>query len=534
MNQDEIQSEYERYIEESLTNPAQALHEIERINCEESLIGFIKIAWKQLHPATPFVGGWAVETLCRHLEAVTAGQIDKLLVNIPPGCTKSMCVNVFWPLWEWGPKGRPHEQYISAGYNGDLPTRDLGHAREIQRSEWYQSHWPIQNRKDQDGKENYRNEHTGWRKATGVGGGLTGWRGTRFIADDPHSTKTAESDIERATCRNWWGETVPTRFGDQNRPVYVVIMQRLHTEDLSGMIIEDLALKQKWTHLVLPMECEMKFRSWTPVANDTKPQRMRRIKEDGEPLPYFVPGDESDPLMYLQDPRTEEGQLLWPERFNANSVFELKASFRASGGSYAEACQLQQRPIPRAGGMFNREELVYVDTLPQDMVRVRGWDLAATKEGSGAWSVGLLMGMSRGRVYIIDVVRGRWGPAEVEERIKSCAKMDGVSVIQDIPQDPGQAGKSQKAAFARLLVGYDFVFSTESGSKEDRARPLAAQCEAGNLHILRASWNAEFVAELGLFPGGKWKDQIDAASRAFTNLAHDIGETDVCAPTLLG
>ena len=533
MTQDDIQRAYEAKLEEALTNPRQALHEIERINCEESLLSFIKAAWKELHPATPFVSGWAVETLCRHLEAVTRGDIDKLLVNIPPGCTKSMCVNVFWPLWEWGPKGRPHEQYISGGYNGDLPTRDLGHAREIQRSEWFQSHWPIQNMKDQDGKENYRNTHTGWRKATGVGGGLTGFRGTRFIVDDPHSTKTAESDIERATTRNWFGETVPTRFSNQNKPVYVVIMQRLHTDDLSGMIIEDLAEKQNWTHLVLPMEAELKFRSWTKVPSPFGRAKMRRVKDEGEPLPYFVPDPDGE-WLYLQDPRTEEDELLWPKRFNANSVFELKASFRASGGSYAEACQLQQRPIPRSGGMFNRDELIFVDTVPTDIIKVRGWDLAATKDGSGAFSVGLLMGLSQGRFYILDVVRGRWGPGEVEDMIASCARMDGIEVVQDIPQDPGQAGKSQKAAFARLLAGYDFTFSTESGSKEDRARPLAAQCEAGNLHVLRAHWNAEFVAELGLFPGGKWKDQVDAASRAFTNLAHDAGEADVCAPMLIG
>ncbi len=534
MNQDEIQSDFERAIEDSFTNPQAALHEIERINCTESLIGFIRCAWKVLHPATPFVGGWAVETLCRHLEAVTDGEIEKLLVNIPPGCTKSMCVNVFWPLWEWGPKGRPHEQYISAGYNGDLPTRDLGHAREIQRSEWYMSHWKIQNRKDQDGKENFRNEQTGWRKSTGVGGGLTGWRGTRFIIDDPHSTKTAESDIERATCRNWFGETVPTRFSDQNHPIYVVIMQRLHTEDLSGMIIEDLVEKQNWVHLILPMESEQKFKSWTRVPSPWGCARMKRIKEDGEPIPYFVPGDESDPLLYCQDPRTEENQLLWPERFSENSVDELKASFRASGGEYAESCQLQQRPIPRSGGMFNREDLVYVDTIPQDIVKVRGWDLAATKDGSGAYSVGLLMGMSQGKIYILDVVRGRWSAGEVQSMLKSCAEMDGHNVQQDIPQDPGQAGKAQKAYIARELLGYDFKFSTESGSKEDRARPLAAQCEAGNLHILRGHWNSEFVAELGLFPGGKWKDQVDSASRAFTNLCDDMGESTVCAPTLIG
>ena len=156
----------------ALANPRKALRELERIDCEESLLGFVKAGWKELHPATPLVAGWATEAICHHLEAVTNGDVTRLLINVPPGCTKSMLTAVYWPLWEWGPKGMPHMQYISASYNLDLATRDLGKAREVQRSEWFQRHWPLGNKKDKDAKESYENEHTGWRKAVGVGGGL--------------------------------------------------------------------------------------------------------------------------------------------------------------------------------------------------------------------------------------------------------------------------------------------------------------------------------------------------------------------------
>ena len=520
-------------IRDAFRDPERALKELERIECEESLLGFIKHAWKQLHPATPFISGWAVETMCRHLEALADGTIDRLLINIPPGCTKSMVVNVFFPLWLWGPKGRQHEQFISAGYNLDLPTRDLGHAREVQRSEWFQSHWPVQNRKDHDGKENYRNEGTGWRKATGVGGGLTGWRGSFFIIDDPLSTLTAESDTERATCRTWFGETVPTRFNDQLKPKYAIIMQRLHVGDLSGMILDDLAESQNWTTLILPMEAELKFKTWSTVPSPFgPPKKMRRVKEEAETIPYYVE-DPDGTLMWPQDPRTKEGELLWPERFSREAVEDLKASFRSAGGAYAEACQLQQRPIPRAGGMFDVKELNYVDTPPSDARFVRGWDLAATKDGSGAWSVGLLMAVSKGHYYICDVLRGRWAADEVQDNITSAAERDGYDAQQDLPQDPGQSGKSQKLALAKALSGYDFVFSTESGSKEDRARPFAAQVNSGNVSLVRAPWNSSLVAEMALFPGSKWKDQCDAASRAFMNLALDEGAQPVTAPRLI-
>jgi len=520
-------------LAQALQNPKAALHQLERIRCEESLYEFVQAAWPVKHPATPFVKGEAIETVCRHLEAVTRGEITKLFINIPPGCTKSYIVNVMWPLWEWGPQNRAHEQYISAGYNLNLPTRDLGYAREIQKSEWYQSHWPIENTKDNDGKENYANTLTGWRKATGIGGELTGFRGTRFIIDDPHSTKTGESDTELATTRTWFGEATPSRFNDPKKPVYVLIMQRLNILDLSGMIIEDLAEEQGWVHLVLPMEFEPKFASYTPVPHpNSTPKRMRRVKEDGEPLPYYVEDPDGE-LMWCQDHRTLAGELLWPERFDKESVDMLKHQFRASGGSYAEACQLQQRPVPRAGGMFNREDFNFVDVVPKGGLDVRGWDLAATKDGQAAWTVGLKMKLFKGDIFITDVIRDRLSAGEVYDAILQAATQDGVGCVQSLPQDPGQSGKSQKKSLAQLLHGFDFHFSTESGDKADRARPLAAQSEAGNVYILRSHWTEALVAELSLFPGSKFKDQADAASRAYSWLVDGETSTTVVAPKLI-
>jgi len=503
-------------IAAALKNPATALHELERMDCEESLYDFVRHAWHTLHPGTPFVGGWAIETVCRHLEAVTRGDIDKLLINIPPGCTKSMLVNVFWPAWEWGPKGLGHYQYISASYEKGLAIRDLVYGRDLIKSEWYQSHWPTEFKKDDDGKSQYTTNKRGWRFAASVGSGLTGRRGHRFIIDDPHSVGTAESETERATARFWFSETTPTRFVDQKRPVYVVIMQRLHEADISGVIIEKL-FKDGWTHLVLPMEAEPEFASYTSVpVPGQKPERMRRIKDEGEPLPYYVKDPEGD-LLYCQDPRKQPGELLWPERFDIASIDSLKLQFSAEGGSYAVACQLQQRPVPRGGGMFQKKDFGYLDSAPVCSRIVRGWDLAATKDGHGAYTVGLKLGeTSTNQLVILDVVRFRGSSYEVEQEMLRCAKQDGCP--QSIPQDPGQAGKAQKAHLAGILSGYDLHFSTESGEKADRARPLSAQSEAGNLFMVRAPWNDALVAELCLFPNGTFKDQADAGSRAYDYL----------------
>lgn len=469
-------------LEWALSHRETVLRDLDRIDSAKSLRGFIELAWPHLEPETPFKSGWAVDALCEHLEAVSNGQIKRLLINVPPGCMKSLTTNVFWPCWEWGPRGDSHLRYISASYEKGLATRDLVRGRDLLMSEWYQALWPIQFKSDQNLKTYYENTNRGWRVAASVGGALTGYRGDRANVDDPHDVRSAESDRKREDSLRWFTETLPTRMNNQDESTIVVVMQRLHERDVSGLILQELS--DSYVHLMLPMEFE--------------PLRKCIVEVTG-----------------FEDPRTKDGELLWPERFSQKSVEDLKEVFRSQGGSYAEAAQLQQRPSPRGGGMFKRDDFQFVDRPPDAGRTVRGWDLAATKEKGAAFTVGLKLKLSAGKLYICDVARERAGPNEVEELLKSCAEGDGKMVAQSIPQDPGQAGKAQKARLASLLQGYNVHFSPETGSKDDRAIPFAAQVEAGNVYIVRGPWNDAFLAEAVLFPASTFKDQIDALSRAY-------------------
>ena len=527
-------TELSQVLDDALANPQAALKELEKLRCERSLFEFVTCAWESLHPGEVMIPGWPMQTICTHLEAVSHGEIDRLLINVPPGFAKSLLVNVFWPAWEWGPLGHAHYKYISASYEKGLAIRDLMLCRDLLKSEWYQGHWPLEFKEDQDGKSEYSTTGRGWRFAASVGSGLTGRRGHRFIIDDPHSVKTAESEAERETARFWFSETTPTRFIDQKRPVYVIIMQRLHEQDISGLIISKLHNAQDWTHLCIPMESEQDHKTWTSVPNDTEPQNMRRVKDEGDPLPYYVPDDDA-PLMYCQDPRTEEYELAWPARFDLKTVEDLKAQFRSQGGSYAEAAQLQQRPVPRGGGMFKKDDFIFIDKVPENMIQwCRGYDLAATDDNKAAFTVGLKLGKtSDGRIVIVDVDRYRAEPGAVEANILACANRDGRGIPISIPQDPGQAGKSQVRAFAALLHGFNARFSPESGSKENRAIPLAAQVEAGNVMLVRAPWNDSFLAEACLFPNSEFKDQIDAGSRAYDYLLQNTEPTLALIPNRL-
>jgi predicted phage terminase large subunit-like protein len=369
--------------------------------------------------------------------------------------------------------------------------------------------------------------------ASSVGSGLTGYRGDRLILDDPHSIKKADSEAFREEVLRWFAETLPTRLNNANESAIVVIMQRVHERDVSGLI---LAEELGYEHLMLPMEYEAERACYSTV----KPKYIKAPTKTKVIWDSNYKAWRQDPngteWRYKVDPREDDGDLLWPERFDRPSTESLKKALRSWGGSYAEAGQLQQRPAPRGGGMFQKDDFGIVQVAPEGGKTVRGWDLAATdtKTRKGApFTVGLKMRMVGGKVYILDIDRKQVGPSGVEIMIKSNAQMDGFGVLQDLPQDPGQAGKAQKMTIAKLLHGYQFSITTESGSKEDRARPFAAQVESGNVILVAGEWNQQFLNEAALFPNGQFKDQIDAASRAYYALIRRRQGMIGAAPTLV-
>lgn len=495
---------FDDVIAHALRDPEKALIQLDRMDCSGSLLEFTRRAWPVLEPSNRFVSGWAIEAIAEHLEAVTRGEIKRLLINVPPGFSKSMLTNVLWPAWEWGPCRRPHLRYISASYDKALSVRDLVRCRDLITSKWYTDRWPLKLKDDEDGKEHYTNTATGWRVARSVGSGLTGWRSNRFIIDDPHSVRTAESDAERLASLRWFSETVPTRFNDQGKDALVVIMQRLHQQDISGHILEKL--KKEYTCLILPMEYEVERHCTTSV----------HFRRTGQPF---------------SDLRKTDGELLWPERFDRPAVDSLKETLSSFGGSYAVAGQLQQRPVSREGGLFSSKNIQIVESVPEGARFVRGWDLAGSTSSSSPFSSGVKMCRVGKTIYISDVKRFRRQPQEMENLIVETARIDGYGTKISLPQDPGQAGKYQRSAMTASLLGYDVHSSTESGDKTVRAIPLAAQWEAGNVVLVRGEWNDGFLSELTMFPASKYKDQVDAATRAFGRILTIVQEADEVGST---
>jgi len=449
---------------------------IDRELSRRSLAEFAKMAWRTLEPSTHLKWGWALDAICEHLEAVSRGEITRLLMNVPPGTMKSLLTGVIWPAWEWGPMGMPQKRFIGTAHKQDLAVRDAMKCRRLIQSPWFQDRWPVTLTSDQNAKTKFENSKTGFREAMAFTS-MTGARGDRVILDDPLSADDANSEAALYAAEITFTEALPTRVNN-NKSAIVVIMQRLHERDTSGII---LSRGLGYTHLCLPMRYE---------AGGAKSTRFT-------------------------DPRKIDGDLLFPERFPEAQVADLEKTM----GSYASAGQLQQRPAPRGGGMFKREWFQTINAAPANCRWVRGWDLAATAKETAAFTAGVLIGKAQdGRFYIADATRIQGSAADVERLIVNTASQDGAGVKGSIPQDPGQAGKAQSQYLIRQLAGFDYRASPESGDKVTRADPLAAQAEAGNVLIVQGDWNREFLDELTTFPSGKFKDQVDAATRAFNEL----------------
>lgn len=307
------------------------------------------------------------------------------------------------------------------------------------------------------------------------------------ILDDPHSVDDANSLVKLEADIVTFREALPSRVNNDQSAI-VIVMQRLHEKDVSAVAV-DLG----YDHLCIPMRYEEGRSKWVVGAGD---------------------------------PRTREGELMFPERFPEKQVAELERTL----GAYATAGQLQQRPAPREGGLFKASWFETIRAMPNDITRtVRGWDLAATAKSvtnDPDWTAGVLMSRTREGLFIIHGCRRfRGTPMEVENALIQQAPIDGTHVTIRLAQDPGQAGKAQAEGLVRKLAGYTVRVERPTGDKATRASPLAAQAEAGNVRILatgdpdRDAWIQPFLDELCLFPASAHDDQVDAAADAFSELA---------------
>ena len=464
---------------------------IERELCKRNLSEFAKRAWKVLEPATELKWGWALDAICLHLEAVTMGDIPRLLMNVPPGSMKSLLTGVIWPAWEWGACYMPEMRFVSTAHEEQLAIRDSRRCRDLIKSEWYQKLWPLDLLADLDGKREFGNTKKGIRQARSFTS-MTGVRGDRVILDDPISADSANSAAKLEAARIAFTETLPTRV-NSDKSAIVVIMQRLNEKDISGVILD---MKLPYTHLCIPMRFDPEHRCITSIG--------------------------------WKDPRTVEGELMFPERFSENQVSELEQTL----GIYGTAGQLQQRPSPRGGGILNTDWFNYWTVLPQLEFRFITVDTAQKTETHNDYSVLQCWARSSiGQAVKIDQIRGKWEAPEllVQSRafwlkhsndqrpqiLKSTLrgmyvedKVSGTGLIQTLRRE-----------------GLPVIAVQRNKDKISRAYDASPFIESGNVLLPQDSpWLSDFLAEVAAFPSGSHDDQLDPMFDAI-NLVQKIPAT---------
>ncbi len=396
------------------------------------------------------------------LEALAAGEHDRLMLLLPPGSAKSTYASLLLPPWFFA--RNPKASIIATSHTGSL-AHSFGRGVRGLIAE-HALRLGVQLSPTSQAAERFGLVQGGSYFAAGVRGPVTGRRADLVIIDDPvKSHREADSAAQRDHLWEWFRSDLVTRLKPGGR--MVLVMTRWHPDDLGGRLLESADL---WRVLRLPA-----------------------LAESDDPL------------------GRAPGEALWPS-WEGQTALQRK---RVLMGERSFAALFQQSPSVPGGRLFQVKRIAVTDEVLVGP-SVRAWDLAASGE-SGDWTAGVLLcgGLDRGAYQVLDVVRLQGGPEQVEAAIKRTAAVDGRDVTIGLPQDPGQAGRAQVSYLTRGLAGFRVVSSVESGAKALRAMPVASQANAGNLSLLRGSWNRAFLEELQDFPGGAKDDQVDALSRAF-------------------
>jgi len=417
-----------------------------------------------------------LDLLNRKLLAVTAGDLLRLCVFLPPRHGKSELLSHWFPTWLIG--NFPEQRVILASYEASFAASWGRKVRDSLVEARQQSVFSTRLRSDVSAASEWQTEgYNGGMVTAGVGGAITGRGGNILLIDDPvKNAEEANSETYREKAWEWFCTTAFTRL--EPGGAAILIQTRWHQDDLGGRIERGMSGE------------EFGGIPWEVV-------RIPALALEGDPL------------------GRPEGEALWPARY----PLEALEAIRAQIGSYAFQALYQGSPTPREGAAFRRQWFQIVDAAPVGATRVRFWDRGATKAGDP--TVGVRMSRNgTGRFYIEDVRRMQGTPLEIEQLVRQTAELDGREVPVWMEQEPGSSGVDTIDHYLRhVLAGFSFRGQRSTGDKLTRADPLAAQAEAGNVLLVRGSWNEAFLEELANFPFGEYDDQVDGASGAFSKLS---------------
>ena len=529
----------------------EQLRDLDRVDCEDDLYSFLKFAWRYID-SSEFTDGWPIQAVADHLQAVTDGDIKRLIINIPPRCAKSSLTSVAFPAWTWaqpwnGHTSGPGVQFLHASYAQQLSLRDSVKCRRLIESPWYQQLWGDRFRLtgDQNTKTRFDNDKGGSRLSTSVGSALTGEGGSIIVVDDPNAAQEAFSEATIHSTIEWWDSALSTRLNDPKQGAYVVIQQRLSEEDLTGHILsKDVG---EWTHLCLPMRYEWQRHSYSsigwhdPRGLDEEGDPLIEVNEDGERIPISV-----EAQIELE---TREGMLLWPERFGDREVGILERQL----GPWAAAGQLQQRPEPKGGGIIKSEwwqpwtspvypnmdmiiacvDTAYTAKTENDPSAMTVWgvfsqDVSVQAPNHAGGRHGGLVSYARTytetnpRVMLMHAWQGRFELHDLVNKIShTCREMQ----VDTVLIENKAAGHSVAQEIKRLYGFEKFslqMYDPKSQDKLSRLYSVQHLFAEGLVFAPNYQWADMVIQQVGQFPKGKHDDLVDTVSMAMRHL-RDMG-----------
>lgn len=443
------------------------------------LRAFVQQAWHVLEPATTFRGNWHIDYVCEHLQAVTQGHITRLVINIPPRYGKSLLTSVFWPVWEW--IQRPSGRWIFASYTESLAEKHSLDRRRVLESAWYTANWgqTVRLASDQRTKENFHNTRRGVMLAASMAGSVTGKGGDRIVIDDPHSPEQAESELQRTHVLTRFRQTFSTRLDDKEKGAIVVIMQRLHVGDLTG-----LCLDEGYQHVCLSAIATTKATFVFPITG--------RIKE------------------------RQPEEPLWPERENGAALTQMERAL----GAYGFAGQYQQAPVPPRGGFFDRQWWRFFDEPPSGGQIFQSWDLSFKGGDNNDYVVGIIVRREGAVVHILDRYKKKASFVETCDAIKTMRARYPTTcavLVEDAANGPAVVDSLQKDIPGLIAVAPE-------GGKHARAAAASRQVEAGQVLLPSPYgpsgegrpdrvWVRDFIETCALFPRAPHDDDVDALSQ---------------------
>jgi predicted phage terminase large subunit-like protein len=436
---------------------------------------FIQAIFPIVSPNGAFVPNWHIEAIAFALTRVLRGEIKRLIITVPPRSLKSICASVAFPAFILGHD--PRRRIICVSYSELLARKHANDCRAVMRSDLYTRLFP--NTRISAGKDTeleFASTAGGSRLSASVGGTLTGRGGNVVIIDDPMKPQDAYSEVARESTKQWYANTLLSRLDDKMRDAIVLVMQRLHVDDLVGHLLE----QGGWTHLDLPAIAETEHR----IALGPSRSHLRR-----------------------------GGDLLHPEREPASVLDETKQAM----GSLDFAAQYQQQPVADGGNVIKWKWFCFHDEAPPwqsgDKI-ILSWDTAMSGKELASYSVCVVLQVRGETAYVLDVVRerleypdlrrkvielhGRWRRVGNDYALLIENKGSGMALIQELQREHIHA-----------------IAVDPEGDKVMRMNAQTARIEAGSVSLpSRAPWLDDFRREILAFPAGRYADQVDAFSQA--------------------